>query len=195
MRHEAVLDTRSLPGRKSGTTAARLVAAAAREFNRFGFSGTDTNKIARRAGYAPQTFYRWFKDKTEIFLAVYRLWEEQERRVLGDLLARKAPSERIVEAIVSHHRGYRIFRRSLRQLSLEDPVVRKARAETRMRQIQRIRSSLGASAPDVAEVATIVFQMERLCDGVAEDEFADLGVNEKAPRAAIAALQSRLRRR
>jgi len=195
MRHEAVLDTPSLPGRTSGTTAARLVAAAAKEFNRFGFSGTDTNKIARRAGYAPQTFYRWFKDKTEIFLAVYRLWEEQERRVLGDLLARKAPSERIVEAIVSHHRSYRIFRRSLRQLSLEDPVVRKARAETRMRQIQRIRSSLGASAPDVAEVATIVFQMERLCDGIAEDEFADLGVNEKAPRAAIAALQSRLRRR
>jgi AcrR family transcriptional regulator len=194
MRHETVLDTPSPPGRTSGTTAARLVAAAAKEFNRSGFSGTDTNKIARRAGYAPQTFYRWFRDKTEIFLAVYRLWEEQERRQLGDLLARKAPSERIVEAIVSHHRAHRIFRRSLRQLTLEDPVVRRARAETRLRQIERIRNSLGRAAPTLAESATILFQMERLSDAIADDEFADLGVNEKAPRAALAALQSRLRR-
>ena len=180
--------------RPSGKTGARLIAAAAKEFNQHGFFGTDTNKIARRAGFAPQTFYRWFHDKTEIFLAVYRAWEEAERSLLGHLLSRKAPASRVVEAIVTHHRSHRIFRRSLRQLTLEDPVVRKARAESRMRQIQRIRSSQGASAPDVAEVATILFQIERLCDGVADDEFADLGVNEKAPRAAIAALQNRLRR-
>jgi AcrR family transcriptional regulator len=44
------------------STSNDLIAAAAAEFNEFGFSGTDTNRIARRAGYAPQTFYRWFKD-------------------------------------------------------------------------------------------------------------------------------------
>jgi AcrR family transcriptional regulator len=178
----------------SNGTDAKLIAGAAKEFNQRGFSGTDTNRIARRAGFAPQTFYRWFSDKTQIFLAVYRAWEEEERMVLGRLLAEKAPASRLVDAIVTHHRRYRIFRRSLRQLSLEDPAVRRARAESRMRQIQRVRLSLGSSAPSVAEVAAILFQIERLSDGIADDEFADLGVDEKAARAAIAGLQNRLRR-
>ena len=72
--------------------------------------------------------------------------------------------------------------------------MRKARAESRARQIERIRLSLGASAPSISETATVLFQIERLCDGIADDEFADLGVDEKTPRAAIAELQSRLRR-
>ncbi len=181
--------------RDSNDTAAKLITAAAREFNTHGFSGTDTNKIARRAGFAPQTYYRWFSDKTEIFVAVYRAWEEEERRAMGHLLAEKASANRLVDALVAHHRRYRLFRRSLRQLTLEDPVVRKARAESRMRQIQRIRSSLGASAPAISEVAAILFQIERLCDAIADDEIADLGVGEKAPRAAIAQLQGRLRRK
>jgi len=176
------------------STPARLIAAASEEFRRRGFFGTDTNRIARRAGFAPQTFYRWFKDKTQIFLAVYRAWEEEERSVLARLLSAKAPASQIVAAILRHHRAYRMFRRSLRQLTVEDPAVRKARAESRCRQIERIRESLGAAAPDFSEVATILLQIERLCDGIADDEFADLGVDERIPRAAIANLQSRLRR-
>ncbi len=171
-----------------------MIAAAAREFNRHGFSGTDTNKIARRAGFAPQTFYRWFRDKTEIFVAVYRAWEEEERGVLGALLAENASPRRLVDAIVEHHRRYRVFRRSLRHLTLEDPVVRKARAESRMRQIERIRLSLGSSAPKTDEIATILFQIERLSDAIADEEFADLGVDDKIPRAALEELLARLRR-
>jgi len=176
------------------STPARLIAAASEEFRRRGFSGTDTNRIARRAGFAPQTFYRWFRDKTQIFLAVYRAWEEEERVVLAKLLSVNAPSSQIVGAILKHHRTYRIFRRSLRQLTLEDPAVRKARAESRTRQIERIRESMGAAALDFSEVATILFQIERLCDGIADDEFADLGVDQRVPRAAIANLQGRFRR-
>src|SRR5262245_12814544 len=71
-------------------TSAKLIAAAAKEFNQRGFDGTDTNRIARRAGFAPQTFYRWFRDKTEIFLAVYRAWDEEERGLLDKLLSRNA---------------------------------------------------------------------------------------------------------
>ena len=40
------------------------------EFIESGYAGTDTNRIARRAGFAPQTFYRWFADKTAILRAV-----------------------------------------------------------------------------------------------------------------------------
>ena len=44
------------------------------------------------------------------------------------------------------------------------------------------------------EIATILLQMERLADALAEGEFADLGLDETTARAALAALQSSLRR-
>jgi AcrR family transcriptional regulator len=178
---------------RTADTADRLVRAAADEFRRHGFAGTDTNKIARRAGFAPQTFYRRFRNKTEAFLAVYRAWEEEERRVLGGLIAEKAAVSRLVDAIVEHHRAYLVFRRSLRQLALEDADVRKTRAETRRRQIEQIKIWIGPAAPPDAELAVLLLQLERLSDAAAEQEFSDLGFEESVPRKAIADLLSRLR--
>ena len=64
--------------RPSDDTGKLLLKAAAAEFNQRGYDGTDTNRIARRAGFAPQTFYRWYKDKEEIFIEVYREWQSSE---------------------------------------------------------------------------------------------------------------------
>ena len=116
------------PARDATPTSTKLIAAAAKEFNQRGFGGTDTNRIARRAGFAPQTFYRWFRDKTEIFLAVYRAWEEAEHAMLAKLFARKVPATGSVSVAIEHHRATKIFRRSLRSLSLENGTVRRARA-------------------------------------------------------------------
>lgn len=91
--------------------------------------------IARRAGFAPQTLYRWFKDKTDVFMAVYRESELEEKRSLDALSAVRASSPRLVDAIVGQHRAYRILRRSLPGLSLSDPRVRSARAQSRLHQI------------------------------------------------------------
>ncbi len=179
--------------RGKGETPRRLTRAAAEEFNAHGFAGTDTNKIARRAGFAPQTFYRWFKDKTDIFLAVYRDWEEAEREMLAGLAAQKAPSLKLAEAVISHHRNYLLFRRSLRQLAVEDEAVRAARAESRLRQLSRV-AGPGASKSRLAELAVLLLQIERLCDGVAEGEFADLGLGEKEAKKTLGALLEELRR-
>jgi AcrR family transcriptional regulator len=175
-------------------TAARLVKAAAKEFNRHGFDGTDSNKIARRAGFAPQTFYRWFRDKTAIFVAVYRAWEDEEQHVIGGLLAQHASMDALVEAIVAHHRAYRRFRRSLRQLALEDAVVRKALGESRRQQIARIMDWAGPDARPPAEIAALLLQMERLCDAIAEGELAELGVDETTQRQAVVTLLKQMRR-
>lgn len=171
----------------SGRTREQLIAAAADAFREAGFEGTDTNRIARRAGFAPQTFYRWFKDKTEVFLAVYRAWEEEERALAIRLLKAGADPARSVEAFVEHHRDYRLFRRSLRRLSLEEPRVRAARAESRLRQLERL------GRPDDAEAATLLLQMERLSDALAEGELADMGLDEAAARTALAGLLSQVR--
>lgn len=167
-------------------TTAKLIDAAMAEFNEHGFTGTDTNRIARRAGFAPQTFYHWFKDKTEIFIAAYRAWEDEEKDALQPLLARAAPPEALVEAAISHHRRYLLFRRSLRQLSLENPTVRKARAESRLRQLDQIRAWTKRPGAKSDQLAIALLQLERLSDAVAEGELGDMGLTEHAARAEMA---------
>src|SRR5205814_7333325 len=94
-------------------TPTRLVRAAMLEFNESGFGGTDTNRIARRAGFAPQTFYRWFKDKVEIFIKTYELWQREEFGAISALLAQNASDARLAQSVIEHHRAYLIFRRNL----------------------------------------------------------------------------------
>ena len=51
--------------RNPAATREALVDAAARIFNGSGYFATDTNAIAREAGYAPASFYKHFKDKSK----------------------------------------------------------------------------------------------------------------------------------
>lgn len=170
-------------------TADLLLQAAKAEFCQHGFFATDSNKIARRAGFAPQTFYRWYRDKTAIFIAVYRAWEEEELALVFALFAARAPYRHIVDAIIQHHREHRLFRRSLRQLAVEDPTVRAARAASRRRQIEQIRSQIRSTNADTLLVALL--QIERLADAVAEDELRDLGASEEPLRAVIVDILAR----
>jgi AcrR family transcriptional regulator len=174
-------------------TKAALSLAARAEFIEHGYGGTDSNKIARRAGFAPQTFYRWYKDKAEIFVAAYRDWEEDERKLIEALLLRNARSRAFAEAIVAHHRDHLLFRRSLRQLAVSEPSVRRARAESRVRQAERIRawSSLPKRRSDA--IYLTLFQIERLADAAAEGELADLGLDDGPALSAIADLIDQLR--
>jgi AcrR family transcriptional regulator len=174
------------------STQRRLIQAAAAEFGERGFDGTDSNKIARRAGFAPQTFYRWFKDKTAVFIAVYRDWEEEERRLVGELARQGAGEAAVIDAAIQHHRDHRLFRRSLRSLSLQDPIVRLARAESRLRQIERLaRGSLSGMPLD--EIAVRLLELERLSDAVAEGELVDMGLDEAAARRRLVEILTELR--
>jgi AcrR family transcriptional regulator len=177
---------------KAEGTADKLIAAAAREFKTHGYGGTDTNRIAARAGFAPQTFYRHFSDKLEIFAAVYRRWEDEEAAAIAALVGKRAGAMALADVIVAHHRAYLLFRRSLRALSLEHPAMRKTRAESRLRQMKRIIADTGSGT--VETLAPLLFQIERLSDAIAEGEFADLGLNERTGLEALAALLSQLRR-
>ena len=127
-------------------------------------------------------------------MAVYRLWEEQERDMLSKLIAARSPASDIIDAAIAHHRAYRIFRRSLRTLSYDEPEVRNARAQSRLRQIESLKRWTKPVRRTTAELATILLQMERLSDALAEDEFGDLGLDEKAAKAALADLQLSIRR-
>jgi AcrR family transcriptional regulator len=172
-----------------------LVEAAYQEFDTVGFNGTDTNRIARRAGFAPQTFYRWFDDKADIFIAAYELWQSREFAVLRELVDRDASDLELTRALIQHHKGARIFRRSMRSLSLEDDKVRKARANARLRQLAYIRERTGAPESENGRLASRLLQIERLADGLAEGEFDDMGLSAAHGEAALAELMGAMRAR
>lgn len=174
-------------------TREKLIEAAAREFKAHGYGGTDSNRIAARAGFAPQTFYRHFKDKLEIFLGVYRRWEDDEAAVVASLVEKRAGAAALADAIVEHHRAYLLFRRSLRTLAVENAQVRKARAQSRLRQLENTVRLAGSGT--AGALAPLLFQIERLADAIADGEFTDLGLDEAAGRVALAELLSELRRR
>lgn len=178
-------------------TLARLVDAAEAEFNAHGFHGTDTNRIARRAGYAPQTFYRHFADKTAVFVAVYDRWWKDEIAALDRALARKPAKQSAQSAarvVIGFHTRWRGFRRSLRHLALEDPAVRAARTAARIAQIARMRAMPGSGQLQRSDAELVAFLLtaERLCDAAAEGELHDLGLSSRAATELVAHAMSQL---
>ena len=166
-----------------------LVEAARLEFEEHGFIGTNTNAIAKRAGYAPQTFYRHFPNKRAIFIAVYNRWTEEEDRAL----AVSHSSEDIAEALITHHKRYRVFRRSLRMLTVEDDEVGSARSKARLAQIAAIRTRSNVfSSLTLADQVEKLLTIERICDAAADGEFERLGVDEIDAKALIVQMVSRL---
>src|SRR5712671_4512060 len=106
-------------------TRERLIAAAARLFNRAGYHATDSNRIAREAGYSTGVFYKHFKHKREIFLAAYETWVASEWKAVGAELAaggrREAVARRLVALTINFHTRWRGLRASLLALVFTDP--------------------------------------------------------------------------
>jgi AcrR family transcriptional regulator len=172
-------------------TSVLLLDAAESEFNARGFHGTDSNRIARRAGFAPQTFYRHYADKTAIFLAVYERWWKNESAAIGAILRARgrAGLGKVADTLIAFHAKWRGFRRSLRHLAVEDDRVRAARTRARKAQIATAKDLLPQLRRD--EIASLLLILERLCDAAAEGEFVDMGFTRAdARRAVMAALSA-----
>ena len=172
------------PFLRGESTREDLIRAAATEFNERGYEGTNTNLIARRAGYAPQTFYRHFADKQAIFLVCYERWVEEEFETVSHINS----VEEVAAAVVAHHKRNLPFRRSLAALTRSDPAVAAARAASREAQLRVIsaRAGSGPQKKSLAEHLAQLLIVERLADGLAEGEFAALGVSDGEALALLA---------
>lgn len=184
---------RKKPVRDAAATRAALLDAAEAEFNTHGFEGTDTNRIARAAGFAPQTFYRHFEDKRAAFLAVYERWWKGESEALAKAGDGQAPSDAAAARVaLAFHTKWRGFRRALRHLAIVDPKVRAARTAARRAQIARIREFTNQGARSDEDLAAALLKAERICDAAADGELADLGLSQNAAKALVAAAVSEL---
>jgi AcrR family transcriptional regulator len=175
------------PARAPEETRSKLVEAAGRLFNSVGYFGTDSNRIAREAGYAPGTFYVHFADKREIFLEVYRGWVSSEWQAIAAAIAPEkgaavgSQSLRIAQAVLRHHREWRMFRKSLRALTVTDERVHRARVAERARQIAQAAELLRARGvtQTPARIYAKLLLFEILCDAVADGDTATLGLKER----------------
>ncbi len=183
------------PRGTAGETRERLVRAAAGVFNRSGYHGTDSNRLARAAGYSPATFYKHFDDKRDIFLAAYEAWVTAEwskvERLLREGGRPEAQATRIVDLVVAHHRRWRGLRASLRTLVAADATAcafYRAQRRRQLRMIDDLKVSPKAKARRPEEDAMLLFTLERVCDAIAEGELRGLGLSVTPTIALLRAL-------
>ena len=189
-------------------TRERLVAVAAEVFNRDGYFGTDSNALARAAGYAPATFYKHFPDKRAALLAAYERWVSTEWAHIAALLrpsgsrqaktravpvtraaARRADTERagrlarkLAAWIVAHHRRWRRLRASVLALVGTDAAVRDFYVAQRRHQLAMLRGMRARrpAKPGAREAdALLLFTFERTCDAIAGGEATALGLQRR----------------
>jgi AcrR family transcriptional regulator len=164
-------------------TRARLIAAAAVVFNRDGYHGTDSNRIARAAGYAPGTFYKHFRDKREVFLAAYEGWVTAEWAAIARAVRRGgtpgALAARVVDLVLDLHRRWRGLRASMLGLVAVDVTARRFYRHQRrlqLRMVHVLRTRLRGPGRRPEEDAVLLFTLERVCDALAHGEARDLGL-------------------
>ncbi len=172
-----------------------LMATARAEFLRYGFDGTDVNRIARRSGMAPNSFYRLFKDKSDIFVAVYRRWEVEEQDAMRRLMARSGSLATLVEACIDHHRGHSVLRRSLHRLGHEDAKVRQALAVSRLERLAGLKRLMGEPYANDADLAVDLLVFEGLAMMLAEADLGEMGLDDKAARRQLGVILARWRAR
>ena len=156
--------------RNPAATRAALVCAARQEFEECGFDATQSSNIARRAGYAPQTFYRHFADKVDILLAAYADWHADEQHAISTV----GDAREAARVLLRYHRASMKLRQALRTLSITEERVRAARAKSRMRSVAYLRTHLPhAGELGEAQLLRSVLLLERTVDAYAEDDLAD----------------------
>ena len=88
---------------------------------------------------------------------------------------------RLVKAILQHHREWQVFRANLRALCATDEKARAARLIQRERQISFLETqarSVGRTQVDRAQIWYILLAFEAICDSIADGDAADLSVPE-----------------
>ena len=88
----------------------RIVDAALKRFEQFGFRRTGMAEIARDVGIAPGTLYRYFENKQDLFLSVVRAenlrWVERARTALSAPGTAKERLARLGAASVERYREH-----------------------------------------------------------------------------------------
>jgi AcrR family transcriptional regulator len=118
---------------RSRLTVEAILDAAARVFERHGYAGGTTNRIAERAGVSIGSLYQYFPNKDAILVALVERHLDEGTAVAGPVLAalaaQRPPVEvamrRLVEAMVALHRERPALHRVLFEEAPRPPALRR----------------------------------------------------------------------
>jgi len=162
-------------------TRATLLDTAAEIFNDVGYYGTDTNRIARAAGYAPATFYKYFKNKLEVFLECYPNVEPNLNELIGDLDSDPSiavGARRAVYRIFEHRKRWMGCYQSLRALALSDPVAAQAYKDRKRASAEAVVRLFAYVGSDISVADAFVAQqlVSNMADAVLEGVTVELEI-------------------
>ncbi len=180
---------RGVPRRRRDpvVTRKKLIEAALDEFSTQGFYGTDTNKIARAAGFTPGTFYVHFADKHEIFETCYLqvladLREEGTKKIRAKLGDSREVASATFSLILQYHRRWGDFLTDVKTLATCDENIGRLYNEQQSLLIQllgRLRSGVSGGKPNREEDALMYFMLERTCSAIASGESKGLKLRNR----------------
>lgn len=154
----------------------RILDAALTLFGARGFHGTTAKAIAAEAGVATGSFYRYFRDKKAVFMAVcLRMEENIGGRIfqLGRQLRKEGrPEEEILTTVIdfsvaAHHKN-RAFHREVLAMQISDPDVAAWTREREARLLAALSAFLRPAAASYrikdleAAVALIYYVIEEI---------------------------------
>lgn len=174
------LDRRRDPAK----TREALVNSGIQLFNEPGYFFTDSNQIARHAGFAPGTFYQHFKNKNELFLEIFRLWLEQHRENVEKSLAASTSPEQfatiMAKGLLPLFEQSAGFRASVRALCATDKPTNEFRRNRMIEFVElcnKARQHYGLQVIAAHKVLEKLMMMERYADALADGEFAAFGIS------------------
>jgi AcrR family transcriptional regulator len=159
-----------------------LIETALRVFNEVGYWGTDSNSLAREAGYSPGTFYRHFTDKRAIFLAAYETWSGRELDQLEERLTRARGEHRdaagvFVDFLIAHHARWRTFCASTRAVAQGHARLERAIRDHRRAMLEQLMQLLGRR--DLAGAMVVLHAIDGVGHALAVGEPKALGVSAR----------------
>ncbi len=188
-----IMTSRTILSDSPASTRELLLRAAAEAFHRDGYLGTDTNRIARAAGFAPATFYKHFADKRAALLAVHEAIVLPELRAGAESLVKAASRDarRVVQHLLGARKSWHGVRRSLRLLGPADAEARAGLQQERLGALELFAALRGgASLPGARERdALLLFALEQAGDALAESAEKELRL---APRLLVPQLEQLL---
>jgi AcrR family transcriptional regulator len=118
---------------RSRLTVEAILDAAARVFERHGYAGGTTNRIAERAGVSIGSLYQYFPNKDAILVALVEQHLDEGTAAIGpvlaDLVADAPPVDvamrQLVEAMVALHRERPALHRVLFEEAPRPPALRR----------------------------------------------------------------------
>ncbi len=138
--------------KRSEEKKSRILDAALELFASQGFHGTTAKAIAARAGVATGSFYRYFRDKKTVFLAVCARMEQRLGGSIfhyGEQLRQEGRPEREILAslvhfaVTAHHR-HRDFQREVLAMQIMDPDLAAWAREREQRLLDTLLAFLSA---------------------------------------------------